>query len=68
VIPHEHLDPGICLPPQGHGGGLPVVEQREAAPLFEITHKRVVGVALPPHKIIPAELRAVGMAGRKGGG
>jgi hypothetical protein len=47
AIPHEDLDPGMRLQPLGHGGGLPIGEQGERSPAFEITHERAIGVTLP---------------------
>ena len=54
-IPHEDLDPGMGLQPLGHGRGLPIGEQGQGPPPFEVQQERAIGVTLPQREIIDAE-------------
>jgi hypothetical protein len=54
-IPHEHLDPGMCLKPLGDSDSLPIGQDGQGTPPGKVQQERAIGVTLPQGEIIHAE-------------
>jgi hypothetical protein len=57
TIPHEDLNPGMCLQPLGDSRGFPIREHGERAPPFQVQQERAVGMTLAQGEIVHAEHR-----------
>jgi hypothetical protein len=55
AVPHDHLDPGMCLKPPGHRRGFPVGEQGQGPPPGEVEQEGAIGMALAQGELVHAE-------------